>query len=159
MLGFDHPHVENDSEFQGIIFNRHLLSLLLSKLRHILVLFLRFYDRLIFAALQSTDMPEVRYVKSFQVKLNGHFKLDEVQVQVVDGYYVFFVIHGKHDLKINDGNCVMMYECSARYALPESLKAEIIKNSWHQAILVRTTESVSNSNSAAPVNMELHILT
>lgn len=166
MLGFDPPQMENNNEFQGILIliNRHLLSLLngakklLSKLRYILVLSLRFYDRLIFAALQITDMPEVRYVKSFQVKLDGHFKLDEVQVQVMDGYIVFFVIHRKHDLKTDDGNCVTMYDCSARYTLPESLEAEIIKNTWHQAILVETTESAPNDNSTALVNMELNIV-
>lgn len=153
------PQMESNGEFHGILINREVLSLLLSKLRSILVLCLRFYDRLIFAALQITDMPEVRYVKSFQVKLDGHFKLDEVQVQVVDGYIVFFVIHRKNELKINDDNCFTMYECSARYMLKESLEVEKIENSWHEAILVETTKSVPKNNSTVTVNMELNILT
>lgn len=97
-------------------------------------------------------------VKSFQVKLDDHFNPDEVQVQVVGGYIVTFVIHGKHDLKIktNDGNSFKVYECTGRYMLPESIEVEIIKDSWHPAILVvEATEAVPNNKCTAPMNMNL----
>lgn len=154
----DQPQMKNNKEFQGVLINRCLLSLLLSKLRYILVLFLRLFDQIIFAALQSTGLFQMTNVKSFQVKLDDHFN-HEVQVQVVDGYIVTFVIHGKHDLKTK-GNCFTVYECTGRYMLPESIEVEIIKDSWHPAILVvEETEAVPNTKCTVPVNANLKILT
>lgn len=157
----DQPQMKNNNEFQGVLINRCLPSLLLSKLRYILVLFLRLLDRITFAALKSPGLFRMKNVKSFQVKLYGHFKHDafkHMQVQVVDGYIVTFVIHRKHDLKTN-GNCFTVYECTGRYMLPESIKVEIMKNSWHPAILVvEATEAVPNNKCTAPVNGSLKFL-
>lgn len=155
----DQPQMKNNNEFQGVLIDRCLLSLLLSKLRYILVLFLRLLDRITFAVLQSPGLFQMTNVKSFQVKLDGHFKHDGIHVQVVDGYIVTFVIHTrKHDLKTN-GNCFTVYECTGRYMLPESIEVEIIKNSWHKAILVvEATEAVPNNKCTAPVNGNLKFL-